>query len=116
MNVSVLSLEDGNAKLSSPYQNGTLAEWGSEPIHVYEMGVVGVMVVGAIFACGIVVAVLMSAWWILSYVSELTVDCILWSKERCASLWCCRDKNYTMDGDDIELEEEDEPESLHVAQ
>ena len=116
MNGSILGLEDGNATFSSLYQNSTLAEWGSEPIHIYEVGVTGVIVVGAIFACGIVMAVLMSTWWILSYVSELTVDCILWSKDRCASLWCCRDKNYTVDADEIELEEAEEPEPLRVAE
>ena len=89
-------------------------------LDIYHVGVGGVIIVGAVFACGIVTATLLSAWWIVSYLSELTVDAIFWVRARCDSFWCCRDREYTVDGDDIEVEEteslEDEPSSLRVAE
>jgi len=89
-------------------------------LDIYRMGLGGVIIVGAVFACGIVVAILLSAWWTISYLSELTVDAIFWVQARCDSFWCCRDREYTVDGGDIEVEEteslEDEPVSLRVAE
>lgn len=103
-----------------------LAEWHTaggeavEMLDIYHVGVGGVIIVGAVFACGIATAILLSAWWIISYLSELTVSAIFWVQARCDSFWCCRDREYTVDGDDIEIDEteslEDEPSSLRVAE
>ena len=124
-NGTLVALPPGweNRSADSPF----LAEWyntsGGEAaamLDIYRVGVGGVIIVGAVFACGIVAAILLSAWWIVSYLSELTVGAIFWVQARCASFWCCRDREYTVDGDDIELDEtesfEDEPSSLRVAE
>lgn len=125
LNGTLVALPPGweNRSADSPF----LAEWHNTPgseaaamLDIYRMGLGGVIIVGAVFACGIVVAILLSAWWAVSYLSELTVDAIFWVQARCDSFWCCREREYTVDGGDIEVEEteslDDEPVSLRVAE
>ncbi len=108
---------DGSSFLAERHTTGDEA---AEMLDIYHVGVGGVIIVGAVFACGVLVALLLSAWWIVSYLSELTVDAIFWIQARCDSFWCCRDREYTVDGGDIEVEEteslEGEPSSLRVAE
>ena len=83
----------------------------SQPLDIYDASVAGVMLVGAVFACGLVLALMYVVWQTCVAIAEATVDVLLWcsdcAKRRCE---CClrRRAKQRVNGMDLPIEDEDE--------
>jgi len=84
---------------------------GSQSLDIYYAGVGGVMLVGAIFACGLVLALTYVVWQMCVAIAEATVDVLLWcndcARARCACCLRARAKRRVRDMD-LPLDDEDE--------
>jgi hypothetical protein len=97
-----------------PAPNGTVHTMTaavSEPMDLYNASVAGVMLVGAVFACGVVLALSYFLWQACIIAADATIDALLWcndrAKRRCA---CClrkRTRRRTR-GIDLPIDEDDE--------
>jgi len=81
------------------------------PLDIYDAGVGGVMLVGAIFACGLVLALSYFFWQMCICVAEATVDALLWcndcAKRRCVC--CLRQRTKRrIKGTDLPIDDDEE--------
>ena len=82
-------------------------EHDSQPFDIYEAGVGGVMLVGAVFACGLVLALAYVAWQVVACCADSTVSAILACEDACRKRACgCRRRRQKTNPDD-DLEDED---------
>ena len=110
-----------------------LAEWhsaGDEAaamLDIYTAGVGGVIIVGAVFSIGLIAALALAVWRLVSTVADWTVECLLWTQYRCRQSRCCGSRSYTVDATELEEESlgsprsaddrsDGEPESSRVAE
>ena len=83
---------------------------GSQPLDIYEAGVGGVMAVGAIFACGLVLALAYVAWQVVVCCADATVSAIFACEDVCRKRWCgCRRRRHANNHhDDLEDDDHDD--------
>ena len=87
---------------------------GSEAVgmlDLYRASVGGVIIVGAVFSIGIIAALALAAWRLVSTVADCTVECLLWTQYRCRQSWCCGSRSYTVDATELEEESLGSPRS-----
>ena len=95
----------------------TASSWLDAPLNIYDASVGGVMLVGAIFTCGLIMALAYVCWQIVNGMADSTLEgilcCITCVKNRCRgrqSKPTIEDMDDNDDDDAEDADDEDESE------